>query len=77
MKKEYYVAILQYEQVDLYLNRGGIWGEFSIGETILAPNPKALNYHYYKWNKCEIKDDYDVRVQKVCLDITFEETVAN
>lgn len=75
MRIEYYVATILHERFKLYLNRGGAWGNFSIGETIFATSIEALNNHYYKWNKCKIKEDNEVTIQKVFMDITFEEVV--
>lgn len=69
----YYVATLTFEGVELFLNRGGIWGNFSVAETILAPTLEALEYHYYKWNYCYISDDTDVKVKKLKMNITIED----
>lgn len=73
MVLEYFVATMIFEGAKLYLNRNGVWGEFSISETVLAPTIKALNYHYYKWNNCYIKEDSCIVIEKVHMNLSFEE----
>lgn len=72
MKLYYFVATMLLEGEKLYFNKNGVWGEFSIGETVLAPTIKALDYHYNKWNGCKIIEDQSVVVEKVNFDISFD-----
>lgn len=76
MEKVFYIAT--YEDTDfgkLYFGKDGIWREFSVGATLLANNIEALNYHYEKWNRCNISQDVEVRIEKVKVTVEFEKTV--
>lgn len=71
--RTYFVATFTLEEVELFLNSGGVWGEFSVGETILSPTLEALEYHYYKWNGDHITNDKDIKVKKLTMNITLKD----
>ena len=76
MESTYFVVSGEFEDIGkLYFNRNGVWGEFSVFETVLAPNIKALNYHYQKWNKCDIEEDAGAKVEKISINVVFEDVI--
>lgn len=76
MENTYFVVSCEFEDIGkLYLNRSGVWGEFSVFETVLAPSIKALNYHYQKWNRCDIEEDVGAKVEKIRINVAFEDVI--
>ena len=73
MEFEYYVATTVFEGIKLYFSKSGVWDEFSIASCIMAPSEKALDYHFYKWNRCHIEEDEGVKVEKLKMQVSFEE----
>lgn len=74
MESVYFAATCEFEDIGkLYLNRGGIWGEFSVFETVLVTTIESIKYHYRKWNNCEISHDPGVDIEKVTINVTFKD----
>lgn len=74
MEKSYFVVNCTYDDIGkVYLNRGGVWGEFSIFDTVMGTTVEALNYHYFKYNGCNIAQDVESNVEKVTINLTFKD----
>lgn len=68
-EKVCFAASIEVEGVTLYLGRKGVWGEFSVTDTLITSNVKDLTKKYIETTGEEMDDE--VSIEKVGIKTKF------